>query len=448
MMRISFTFLLLLFAGSLFAQEAVVIDKIVAIVGEEIILKSDIENELLRQRSEGQIAISGSKDDRINTLEELLIHNLLLAQAKVDSVFVTDEDVERQLNDQINQYVRHFGSEERVETIFGKPLEEIRVEFRQGVKNQLITRQMQSNIIQNVRVTPAEVRNSYRKIDKDILPEEPAKYEIQQIVVKPRITARERERVRTQLRGYRDKVMEGEASFSQLAMLYSEDEESSIRGGDLGYRSKNDFQPEFSDAAFALKPGRLSRIVETDDGFHLINYIDRQGERIRVAHILLRPRIEEESRDEALSYLDTIADIINKDKIPFETVASEASQDKNTRYNGGLIINDQAESKLRRDELHPDVYRQILTMSPGDISAPFIDRFEDKDEYKIIRYKAYHPPHVPNLEEDWMLFENELLMRKREEVFMKWIRQRQESTYIHIDEEYRGSALVENGWIK
>jgi len=430
------------------AQHRNVIDKIVAVVGEEIVLKSDIENELLHLRQQSQSSFIENPDTKAQLLERLLINKLLLAQAKIDSIFATDEQVEKQLNSQIEYYIRQSGSQEKLEAYFGKSIEEIKNEMRVPMRDNIITSQMQQKIVEAARVTPSEVRHFYKQTDKDSLPEVGDKYELQQIVVRPKISNEEKERVRNRLRGFRDDILAGKQSFQTLAVLYSEDNVSATRGGELGYMSKNDLVPEFAEAAFSLKPGKLSKIVETEYGFHLIQYIDRQGDRMNVRHILLRPKIEEKARKEALSHMDTIMDLLKKDEIPFEYVAQRTSDDTKTRLNGGLIINQEADSKLLRESIRGEMARQVAKLKVGEISAPFLDQDGPIEEYKIIRLKAFHPSHKANLEDDWNTFEQALLRKKQQELFEKWIREKQESTYIHIDEDYQTGKFTYKGWIK
>lgn len=424
-----------------------VVDKIVAIVGEEIVLKSDIENELLHmQQNQGMTTNILNMRDQV--FEEKLIQKLLLAQAKVDSIMVTDDEVENQLNSQLDFYIQQTGSQEQLERYFGKPLEDIKNDMRPYMRDNMITQRMQAKIMENVRVTPSEVRLFYKKLNKDSLPDIPAKYEIQQIVIKPRITDVEKERVRTRLREFREQILNGEQTFNTLAVLYSEDPGSAVRGGELGYKTKNDFVPEFSEAAFSLKPGKISKIIETEYGFHLIQCIDRQGDRVNVRHILLRPKISEEEREEAIHILDTITDYIKNQELPFEVAAQYYSMDKKTRANGGLIADENADSKLSRDKIRDAMAIQVSKLKTGEISEPFLDNSLGNEEYKIIKIKAFYPEHKANLEDDWSSFEEMLKRQKQQEVFLKWIREKQENTYIHVDESYKDVKFVYDGWIK
>lgn len=443
-----YRFLLLFLGLTLLASaQKNAIDKIVAIVGDEIILKSDIEGTLLELKLNNRTL--GSDDDRSLILEKILEEKLILAQAKLDSVFVEDDQVERTLNSQLEYFVQQIGSVENLENYFGKPIEEIRSENRPKVRDALIVEKMSGNIFANVRVTPSEVRKFYKQLPTDSLPEEPAKYEVQQIVAKPRVADVEKERLRNRLREFRDQVYSGQEEFRTLAILHSEDQASAIAGGELGYSNRTDFVTEFAEAAFSLKPGRMSKIIETDEGFHLIKFVDRDGDRVNVQQILLRPRIDDEARKEAQERLDSIALYINEGDVTFELAAYHGSDDKETRSNGGLLINQQADNKLSLDQIKSTLMiQQILKLKPGEMSEPFLDNSLNKEEYKIIKLRAFHPAHAANLEEDWPFFEEQLTMRKRQTAMEKWIKERIENTYIHIDDEYQSNYLKENGWVR
>ena len=439
--------LVLLFLASYASAQKNVIDKIIAVVGEEIVLKSDIENQFLHEQSQG--LVNSSTDSRTRILENLLVQKLLVAQAKIDSIEVTDTEVENALNSQLEQYVQHIGSRERLETYFGKSYEDIKNEMRNPLREQIITQRMQSKIVENVRVTPSEVRYFYRKFNKDSLPEVPDKYEIQQIVIKPRISDTEKERIRNRLRDFREEILAGKQTFNTLAVLYSEDPGSAAKGGELGYQTKSALAPAFAEAAFSLKPGRVSKIVETEFGFHILQYIDRQGDKVNVRHILLRPRISDEERQEAIQHLDTVLTYIHDGKATFEEAAAYFSMDKKTRNNGGLIFNEEdADSNLPRETIEGEMARQVNKLKVGEISSPFLDQTRTGEEYKVIKIKAYYPSHTANLDDDWISFENGLKSKKQQEVLDKWIKEKQANTYIHIDEDYKNSKFHYDGWFK
>lgn len=434
-------------AGFLTAQKNVV-DKIVAIVGEEIILKSDIENAYLQEQGQG--LVSSSSDYKTELLEKQLIQKLLLAQAQIDSISVTEEQVENAVANRIEYFISNIGSQERLEAYFGKSLEEIKDDMRGPLRELLITEQMQQKIVEKIRITPSEVRNYFKRLPKDSLPEMPDRYELQQIVLRPRISDAEKERIRERLREYRDQILKGEKTFNTLAVLYSEDPGSATRGGELGYIPRNQLDPVFAEAAFNLKPGKISKIVESEFGFHIIQLIDRQGEKINVRHILLQPKIAEEEKEEALHRLDTIRQYINEDKMTFEEAAMYFSSDKQTRNNGGLVADPQTgESRIARANIPGEMAKEINNLKVGEVSMPFVTHSErGLEEYKIVKIKEFYPRHRANLEDDWQNFELMLTNEKQMDKLEKWVKEKQANTYIHIDEEYRKGKFRYDGWIK
>lgn len=434
-------------AGFLSAQKNVV-DKIVAIVGEEIILKSDIENAYLQEQGQG--LISSSSDYKTELLEKQLIQKLLLAQAQIDSISVTEEQVENAIANRIEYFISNIGSQERLEAYFSKSMEEIRDDMRGPLRELLITEQMQQKIVEKIRITPSEVRNYFKRLPKDSLPEMPDRYDLQQIVLRPRISDAEKERIRERLREYREQILNGEKTFNTLAVLYSEDPGSATRGGELGYIPRNQLDPAFAEAAFSLKPGKISKIVESEFGFHIIQLIDRQGEKINVRHILLQPKIAEEEKEEALHRLDTIRQYINENKMTFEEAAMYFSSDKQTRNNGGLVADPQTgESRIARANIPGEMAKEINSLKVNEVSMPFITHSErGLEEYKIVKVKEFYPRHRANLEDDWQNFELMLTNEKQMDKLEKWIKEKQANTYIHIDEEYRKGKFRYDGWIK
>ncbi len=437
----------LVLCSTAFAQKNVV-DKIVAIIGEEIILKSDIENAYLQEQGQG--LVSSSADYRTELLERQLVQKLLMAQAQIDSIFVTEDQVENAVERQIEFFIGNAGSKERLEAYFGKPIEEIKDDMRAPFRERLITEQMQQKIVEKIRITPSEVRSYFKKLPKDSLPEMPDRYELQQIVLRPRISDAEKERIRERLREFREQILNGEKTFNTLAVLYSEDPQSAVRGGELGYIPRNQLDPAFAEAAFNLKPGRISKIVESELGFHIIQLIDRQGDKINVRHILLQPKIADEEKEEALHHLDTIRRYIVDGKMTFEEAAAYFSSDKKTLNNGGLVADPQtADSRIARANIPGETAREINKLKVGEISMPFVSHSErGQEEYKIVKVKAFYPRHQANLEEDWQNFELMLTEEKQMSKLEKWIKEKQANTYIHIDEEYRNGKFRYDGWIK
>lgn len=431
--------------GFISAQKNV-IDKIVAVVGDEIILKSDIENAFLQEQGRG--LISASSDYKTELLEQQLIQKLLLAQAQIDSVSVTEDDVENAVASQIEYFITNIGSQERLEAYFSKPLEDIKDEMRGPLREKLITEQMQQKIVEKIRVTPSEVRSYFKRLPKDSLPDMPDRYEIQQIVLRPNISDAEKERIREQLRNFREQILKGEKTFNTLAVLYSEDG-SAARGGELDYMAKKALDPAFAEAAFSLKPGKISKIVESEYGFHIIQLVDRQGEKIKVRHILLQPKISDKEKEEAIGRLDTIRQYINDGKMTFEEAAYYFSTDKKTKNNGGLFADPQtSEARIARADIPGEMARVINQLKPGGISEPFTSHTDGREEYKIVKIKAFYPQHKANLDDDWQNFELMLKNEKQMDKLEKWIKEKQASTYIHIDEDYQNGKFRYDGWIK
>ena len=336
------------------------VDKVIAVVGNQVVLKSDVENRFLSLQNQGYT--SGSVDLKTEIFEDLLIQQLMIAQAQVDSIEVTGQEVEDQLNRKLEMYVQRIGSKEKLEQYFGKTMLEMKNDLRDDTRDERIKEKMQAEITKNIRITPAEVREFYNTIPTDSLPIIPGEVQVQQIVKNPKISDNEKDRIREKLRGYRDRVANGQ-SFSTLAVLYSEDKGSAQRGGELDYMARSQLVPEFANVAFNLKTDKVSKIVETEYGFHIIQLIDRKGERINTRHILLKPRIAEAQRIEATHALDSIADLIRNDKLKFDEAAYFFSDDKDTKNNGGLLVNPYTgTSEFEKDNLPPAIAKQINTL--------------------------------------------------------------------------------------
>ncbi|MRT93158.1 peptidylprolyl isomerase [Ancylomarina sp. 16SWW S1-10-2] len=422
------------------------IDKIVAVVGDQVVLKSDVENRFIQYKSQGYQ--SGSVDLKSEIFEDLLIEKLMIAQAQIDSIEVTEQEVESDLQRKVDMYIQRIGSKEKLEQYFKKSIAEMKNELRDITRNDKIKQKMQAEITKNITATPAEVRDLYNKIPKDSLPTIPGEMQIQQITRSPKISDAEKDRIREKLRNFRDRITKGE-SFATLAVLYSEDPGSSQRGGELGFTPRANLVPEFANEAFNLKPGKISKIVESEYGFHIIQLIDRKGERINVRHILLKPKVKQEDRVRATEVLDSIADMIRNDKIKFKEAAFYYSDDKDTKQNGGLIVNpNNASSKFTKESLAPSIAKVANTLKVGEISEAFLDDQRGKETYKIIKIKSQTKPHKANLADDWSQFENMLKNKKQQAVLSKWISEKQKSTYISIDDSYKNTPFRFKNWIK
>lgn len=426
-------FLLILSVLPLQAQksEGVVIDQIVAMVGDEVILQSELQYEINRAKAENQVAMSGNIQAQV--IENMLMSKLLKEQAVIDSVMVTEEEVERQLDQRIQQYLRYAGSEEKLEQYFKKNMAEIRNELRDATRDMLIIERMKGEIVKDVKVTPAEVRTHFNEIPQDTLPLMPEKLMIQQITKKPEISEAEKDRINKQLRAYRDKVYKG-GSFATLAVLHSEDTGSSNKGGELGYMARTALVPEFADEAFGLKPGKISKIVQTEFGFHIIQLIDKKGDKINVRHILLKPKIEMEFKKKAEAHLDSIRTAILNNEISFEDAAFRYSDDKDTRNNAGLLMNQRtAGAYFQKPQLPAIISRNLEATKEGEMSPIFYDTEERVPVFKFFRIKSRVPEHTANLNEDWEIFEKMVLVKKKQEIINEWVSDKIKDTYVEIN---------------
>ena len=439
--------LLLLFTPCVAAQDNI-IDEVIWIVGEEAILRSEVEEERLRAQYEGQ-PIAG--DPYCVIPEQLAIQKLFLHQAELDSIEVNESSVSSQVDMRMNYYISQIGSKEKMEEYFRKTSSEIREEMMTGVRNQMIIQQMQNKLTENIQPTPAEVRRFYNTLSSDSLPMIPAQVEVQILSFDPPVPVEETERIKSQLREFTERIMNGNADFSMLARLYSEDTESAKRGGELGFVGKGQLVSAFADVAFNLTDSkRVSRIVETEYGYHIIQLIERKGDRINCRHILLKPRISYIDKQNAITKLDSIRNLILTDSISFEFAVAQFSEDKSTVMNGGTMTNpNTGASKFEYQELAPEIARQIYSMKEGDLSTPFtmIDRTKNKEVCAIVRLKTKRESHKANLSDDFQVIRNMLIEKKSSETIDKWIREKQKEVYIHIDPNWRGCDFQYPNWI-
>lgn len=435
-------------AGILAQRYDGVIDKTVALVGNSVILLSDIEEGVRMMQFQGYVS---DRNLRCEVLENSLVSKLFYTQALLDSLKVNEDMVNAALNERINGILTQFGGEKATEEYYGKPLHRLRQEWRDMYMEQNLVQEMQRKIAGSIsEVTPKEVQQFYRSVPKDSLPVIPIQYQYSQIVLYPNVE-KANMAVRERLLEFRQRILDGE-KFSLLATLYSEDN-SALRGGELGMSSKEVFWPEFSDAAMALKDGQVSPIVETPDGFHLIQMIEKRGNMFNARHILLRPRYTAEDRDSAFSRLDSIRTAIVEDSITFELAARKYSQDSKSRTNGGVVSEPNTGSpSFDVDMLKPADYRILSKMKEGDISEPF-ESVDDEGRsgntiYKIVRLDKVRPAHTATYENDFNVLLDAATNRKSMEAIEKFIKEKQETTYIVIDPMFRGCDFEREGWIK
>jgi peptidyl-prolyl cis-trans isomerase SurA len=434
-------------ANAAFAQDKIV-DQIVAVVGGNIILKSDIEYMHINQQAQG---ITTEGDMKCEILEDLLIDKLLVAEAELDTLIeVTPSQVNQQMDGQIQMYISRLGSEKAVEDYFKKPIAVIKSEMQEGIRNQLLSSQMQNKIVEDVTVTPSEVRYHYRNLTQEEIPTIPTKYEYAQITIKPEISVEEENRVKAQLRDYKRRIEEG-TSFTMLAAMYSEEPGASRSGGELPYYGRGELDPSYAAAAFNLKQDRVSNVVESEFGYHIIQLIDKQGEKIKTRHILMRPKPSVEAKEQAYERLDSLANLIRKNEIAFNEAAMMFSSDKNSRNSGGVVINPNTmSSKFPVEELDSDVSKLLTQMNINEISEPFetIDEATQQPVYKIIKLIEKVEEHKANIQDDYQQLADMYLAKKKEDVLQKWISERQSETYIRIDDTYANCNFRFDSWIK
>ena len=441
-----YIFLLLALSFSMNAQNNV-IDEVIWIIGDDAILKSEVEMQRVRMQYEG-IKIEG--DPNCVIPEEIAVQKLLLHQAKIDSIEASPSSVNAEVEHRLNVFISQIGSKEKMEEYFGQNIAIIREEQREMIEQLMIAQKVRQKIIGGIKVTPSEVRNFFSKLPQDEIPVIPAKVEVQIITIEPKASVQETELVKAKLRGFKERVESGEIDFSTLAILYSEDTETAKRGGELGFVGRGMLVPEFANVAFNLNdPKKVSQIVETEYGFHIIQLIEKRGDRINVRHILIKPKVLLSERTQALEKLDSIANSIRGGNITFEEAVILFSADKNTRMNAGIMANpNTGDSRFQFQELPQDIAKVVSNMEIGDISKPFILNHGGKEVCAIVKIRGKWATHVANLNDDYQDIKDALLEKRWQEEFNRWIANKQKETYIYIKEDWRNCEFRFPGWIK
>ena len=425
-----------------------VIDQVVWIVGNEPILQSEIETEILRHKYE-KINIDG--DPHCVIPEQIALQKLFVAQAKIDSVTVSESAVEQQVEARVKFFIQRIGSREKVEEYFGKPIDKMKEEMKRTVHDQMLAQTMQQKVTEAYKITPADVNRFYNKMPKDSIPNIPELVEVQIISIAPEVTPYEIERVKSRLREYKEKIESGESRFSTMAILYSEDRGSAMQGGELGFMTKGRLVPEFANVAFSLyDPTKVSRIVETEFGFHIIQLIERKNDQVNCRHILLIPKVDEKQKTLAMTKLDSLASEIRNGALTFSEAVLRYSEDKDTRENEGLMINSEDMSnKFQIQQLPGEVAKVVYSLSVGEISKPFTYTTQaGKEMVCIVKLKSKIKAHKANPEEDFNMLKELITAKNNKEALDKWIAEKQKEMFIHIDSEYKHCDFKYPGWIK
>lgn len=427
----------ILCASNVCAQQSQVIDKIVAVVGKNIIMQSDIEEQYMQYRLQGGMKGSASSI-RCEILEDMLFRKLMLNQAELDSIEVTDEQVEQEMEYRIRYFVNQLGSQEKLEKYYNKTMKEIRDELRTMIKDQKLIDEVQRKIVEGVNATPSDVREFFNNIPKDSIPMVNAQYEIAQLVKKPPITLDEKLAVKDRLYGLRSRILKGER-FSTLALLYSEDPGSAKKGGELGFHGRGEFAPEFEAAAFALKDGEISEVVETEYGFHILQLIERRGDYVNVRHILLTVKVSPAALEQAYNELDSIAKLIRNDSITFDEAVKKFS-DEDDKVNGGYLVNpNNGSTMFAAEDLDQQVSVVVNKLNVGEVSNPVpMKTKNDKDAYRLLIIKKKTTPHKANLKDDYALIQQWTMQKLREDAINKWIDSKSSKAYVKICDDYCG----------
>ena len=432
-------------------NEASIIDEVVWVVGDEPILKSDIEALRLQASAEG-VTWDGNPDCVIP--EQIAVQKLFLHQAAIDSIEVTESDITQSIDDQIDYWIQLAdGSKEKLEEYRKMTISQMRQSMHDEFKNRELIQKMKMHLVQDIKVSPAEVRRHFQGLPEDSIPLVPTTVEVQIITRQPKVKVEEVNRVKDQLREFTDRVTKGETTFATLARLYSEDG-SARQGGEIGYTPKAVLDPTFASVAFNLTdPNKISKIVESEFGFHIIQLIDKRGERINVRHILLKPRIDREDIDDASHRLDSLANDIREGKISFDDAATYVSDDKDTKSNHGLMANTTEErtrtSKFRMQDLPTEVARAVEKLQVGEISEPFeMVNSRGKTVVAIIKLRSRVESHRASINEDFQILKDVVLAKRREAAINEWVANKIKSTYVRMNERYKDCQFQYQGWVK
>ena len=445
-----------------------VVDEVIWVVGDEAILKSDVEAMRIQGQQEG-MHWKGDPDCAIP--EQIAVQKLFLNQAIIDSIEVTDAEISQGVEQYLENMISVIGSREKLEEYHKKNISQIRADLRESYRERQMVQGMQKKLVADLAVTPAEVRRYFKDLPQDSIPFVPTEVEVQIITLKPRIEQEEINRVKEELRDYTNRITKGDATFQTLARLYSEDPGTARRGGELDYTGRGMLDPAFANVAFGLTdPKKVSKIVESEFGFHIIQLIDKRGDKIKVRHILRKPVVSDDAVQLALSRLDTVATALREGVIPemlkpyvvpekldekftFEAAVSVFSDDKDTRNNNGLMFNTTQEgqrtSRFRLADLPAEVAKVVDAMQVGDISNPF-QMIDDRGKTvcAIAKLKNRTEGHKATITEDFQVMKDVVLAKRREQVIHDWLVKRIKSTYVRINEDYRNCNFEYEGWVR
>ena len=432
------------------AQNNNIIEEVAWIIGDEPIYKSEIE-QAYQDAQQDRVPIVG--DPYCVLPEQIAIERLFLHQADLDTVEVQEAMVQQNVDGQMNYLITNLGSREKVEQYFNKPFNEIRDYYATSMRNRYRIGQVRQGLTKNMKVTPADVRRYFTELPDDSIPFVPLQVETQIITVNPAIPRQEIDDIKARLRDYSDRVNRGESDFSTLAILYSEDAGSSVRGGEIGFMGRAQLVPEYAAVAFNLNDTKkVSKIVETEYGFHIIQLIEKRGDRINTRHILLKPKVADKDLTDAIHRLDSVrTDIVDNHKFSFEEAARYISQDKDTRNSNGVMVNSQTgTTRFEMSQLPQEVARVVGQMEPGQVSEPFImrDPTRDREIVAIVKLTNRIDAHRANLSDDYQQIKDMYENSAKEKMVQDWLKNKIRDTYVRIEDGWRGCGFQYDGWIK
>lgn len=445
-------FLAGLLLGGLFQLNAQnnIVEEVAWVVGDEPIYKSEIEEQYMQMQHERAV-IEGNPYCVIP--ERLAIEKLFLHQAKIDTVVVQDAMVMQQADSRINYFIANLGSKEKVEEYFRKPIPELREQMIDLIRNQYTIQEVQRNLTKNVKPTPADVRKFYMSLSEDSIPFVPMQVEVQMIKLNPVIPQQEIDDVKARLRDYANRVNSGESEFSTLAILYSEDG-SSVHGGELGFMGKSELVPEYASVAFNLNdPKKVSKIVETEYGYHIIQLIEKRGDRVNTRHIILRPKVSDKDLMDAVNRLDSLKQDIDAKKFTFEDATQYVSQDKDSRNNKGIMVNSKngvSSTKFQMGELPQEIAKVVDTLAVSQISEPFImrDPKTQREVVVLIKLSNRIEGHKANLKDDYQTIKDLYEERMKNSIIDNWIVKKQKETFVRIEDGWKNCEFKYDGWVK
>jgi peptidyl-prolyl cis-trans isomerase SurA len=428
------------------ASDTLLVDKVLAIVGDNIVLLSDIELQYAQLSAE---RLDMPVEFKCEILEQMLTQKLFLQQAKVDSVVVSDDEINNELDRRIRYFIGMIGSVEKLEAYYEKSIVEIKDEFRKDIAEQMLAQKMQTQIFGTIKVTPSEVKSFFNDIPEDSLPYYNAEVEVMQIVKIPEVSPEQKQLAIEKIEGIFERAMKGE-DFAKLAIIYSEDPGSAAKGGDLGFVGRGELVTEFEGAAFRLQPGEISPVVKTKYGYHIIKMIEQKAERIRISHILIKPKITSFDLQNSLTLLDSVRTLIIENKMTFEKAVDKFSDDEDSKNQGGLVMNPQTgSSAFETAQLDKSIYFAIEKMKPGEISLPSLYTAPDGEQAtRIIMLRSETKPHVANLKDDYSKIKAAALQKKQQKEMVKWTTLKIQHTYVKLSDDYRDCPNLKHWYQK